>query len=613
MSEKTGAEIIREYLKDMPTNAGVYRMLDRDGNALYVGKAKNLKNRVGNYVSASGLSTRIMKMISLTHTMEIVTTESEAEALLLEANLIRRLKPRYNILLRDDKSFPYILITGDHEYPRITNHRGVQEQKGSYFGPFASVGAMNETLAFLEKAFLIRSCPDTVFKNRSRPCLQYQIKRCSAPCVNYITQEDYGELIRQSKDFLTGKSRQLQNTLAEEMKQASANMNYEMAAILRDRIGALTRVQQEQGLAVSGMQDADVIALYREGEHACVQVFFYRGGQNYGNKSYFPSHTADTDDAEVLTAFITQFYISEPAPKLILVSHPLPDAELIESALQLRATSKVEVHYPERGDKKSVITQALQNARQMLVRHLSEHATNVAMLEKVGELFCLNAPPGRIEVYDNSHIAGTHMVGAMICAGREGFEKKNYRRFNIRSNELVPGDDYGMLREVLTRRFSRLQKEDPDRRTQWPDLVLIDGGVGQLSVATQVLAELGVSDLCYAAIAKGPDRNAGREWFHLPGREPFQLEPNTAVLHYLQRLRDEAHRFAIGSHRIKRSNAIRESSLDQIAGIGATRKRALLQHFGSSKGVESATLDELAKVEGIDKKVAEKIYNFFRR
>jgi excinuclease ABC subunit C len=385
-----------------------------------------------------------------------------------------------------------------------------------------------------------------------------------------------------------------------------------MAAAVRDRIAALTRVQQEHKLVQSGLQDADVIALYREADRSCVQVFFYRGGQNFGNKSYFPSHGAESSDAEILTAFMGQFYESEPPPRLILVSHLLPDAELLESALGLRADSKVEIHHPERGDKKSTIDQALQNAHQSLVRRLSEHATHTLMLEKVGELFGLSALPARIEVYDNSHIAGTHMVGAMICAGPEGFEKKHYRRFNIRSSELTPGDDYAMLREVLTRRFTRLQKDDPERSGSWPDLVLIDGGAGQLSVATQVFADLGVSDLNYAAIAKGRERNAGREWLHLPGRAPFQLEPNNATLHYLQRLRDEAHRFAIGSHRIKRSNAIRESALDQIPGIGAMRKRALLQHFGSSKEVETATLDELAKVEGIDKKVAEKIYKFFR-
>jgi excinuclease ABC subunit C len=607
-----GAHIIREHLKDMPSSAGVYRMLDAQGNALYVGKAKNLKNRVSNYVSPSGLSTRIMRMVAQTCAMEVITTKTEAEALLLEANLIKKLKPRYNILLRDDKSFPYILIPSDHDFPMLAKHRGARSVPGSYFGPFASAGAVNETLAVLEKAFLLRSCTDAMFASRTRPCLQYQIKRCSAPCVGYISKEQYDDLLAQAKRFLSGRSREVQERLAEEMRAASTGMEYEKAAALRDRIAALTRVQHEQGVIHGTLEDADLIALARSGERSCVQVFFFRGGQNFGNKSYFPNHEPDTADAEILTAFIGQFYTSQPPPKLILVSHPLPDAELLEEALTLRAEAKVELHHPERGEKKSAVDQAALNARQSLVRHLSEHATNLQMLQKTGELFGMASTPERIEVYDNSHIAGTHMVGAMICAGKEGFEKKHYRRFNIRKTALTPGDDYAMLREVLSRRFARLQKEDAAREG-WPHLVLIDGGAGQLSVTTQVFADLGVTDMPYAAIAKGPDRNAGREWFHLPGREPFQLEPNDAVLHYLQRLRDEAHRFAIGSHRIKRSNAIRESALDQIPGIGASRKRALLQHFGSGRGVESATLAELQKVAGIDTKTAEKIYNYFRQ
>jgi excinuclease ABC subunit C len=613
MNEKSGFDIIRDALKEMPTNPGVYRMLGETGDVLYIGKAKNLRNRVSNYVSASGLSQRIMKMISLTHSLEIITTKTEAEAFLLESNLIKKLKPRYNILLRDDKSFPYIVLTGDHEFPLLTKHRGPREKKGKYFGPFASAGAVNETLAILQKGFLLRVCSDQVFKNRTRPCLQYQIKRCSAPCVNYISKEDYAETVSQAERFLSGKSREIQENFALAMKQASEAMEYEKAAQLRDRITALTRVQHEQGVIAGTLQDADVIALWREGNHSCVQVFFFRAGQNFGNKSYFPSHSAESSDADVLMAFIGQFYANNPPPRLVLVSHALPDAELLEGALALRSDFKVEVHYPERGEKKAVIDQAVKNAREALVRHLSEHATNALMLEKTGELFAMSATPERIEVYDNSHIAGTHMVGAMICAGPEGFEKKRYRRFNIRSTELTPGDDYAMLREVLTRRFTRLQKEDPERAESWPDLVLIDGGAGQLSVAQQVFADLGVAGLCYASIAKGPDRNAGREWFHFPGREPFQLEPNHPVLHYLQRLRDEAHRFAIGSHRIKRSHALRESTLDQIPGIGSLRKRALLQHFGSSKGVENATLEELARVAGVNKKVAQMIHDFFRK
>jgi len=612
-TEKSGAEIIREYLKGVPSDAGVYRMLDDQGNALYVGKAKNLRNRVSSYITPTGLSTRIMRMVAQTRGMEIVITKTEAEALLLESNLIKKLKPRYNILLRDDKSFPYIVLPSGHDFPQITKHRGARDIKGDYFGPFASAGAVNETLAVLEKAFLLRSCSDQIFKNRTRPCLQYQIKRCSAPCVDYISKESYAELIDEARRFLSGKSREVQERMAEEMDEASVAMEYEKAAALRDRIAALTRVQHEQGVIQGTLQDADLIALARESACSCVQVFFFRGGQNFGNKSYFPAHDAESTDSEIITSFIGQFYASQLPPRLVVVSHVMEDVPLLEEALALRAEHRVEIQTPERGEKKSAIDQAVHNARQALVRHLSEHATNTAMLEKVGELFGMSGTPERIEVYDNSHIAGSHMVGAMICAGREGFEKKHYRRFNIRSSELTPGDDYAMLREVLTRRFTRLQKEDPERAGDWPNLVLIDGGAGQLSVATQVFADLGVTDVCYAAISKGPDRNAGREWLHLPGRAPFQLEINDATLHYLQRLRDEAHRFAIGSHRIKRSNAIRESALDQIPGIGAARKRALLQHFGSSKGVESATLAELAKVEGVSKKVAEKIYNFFRR
>lgn len=610
--EKSGADIIREYLKDMPANAGVYRMLDKNGDVLYIGKAKNLRNRVSNYISPSGLSTRIMRMVAMTKAMEIVTTKTEAEALLLESNLIKKLKPRYNILLRDDKSFPYIVIPSEHDFPMLAKHRGARSFKGSYFGPFASAGAVNETLAILQKAFLLRSCSDTIFKSRKRPCLQYQIKRCCAPCVGYVTQEQYGELVKEAKQFLSGRSREVQERLAQEMTAASNATEYEKAAALRDRIAALTRVQHEQGAIRVTLQDADLIALARAGNRSCVQVFFFRGGQNFGNKSYFPAHEPDCADGEIITAFIGQFYATQPPPALVVISHPLEDRSLLEEALSLRADGKVEIQYPERGEKKSAIDQAILNAKQALVRHLSEHATNVQMLEKTAELFGMNVTPARVEVYDNSHIAGTHMVGAMICAGPEGFEKKHYRRFNIRTTELTPGDDYAMLREVLTRRFSRLQKEDPERTGIWPDLVLIDGGVGQLSVTAQVFADLGVSDLTYAAISKGPDRNAGREWFHMTGREPFQLEPNDPVLHYLQRLRDEAHRFAVGSHRIKRSNAIRESALDQIPGIGASRKRALLQHFGSSRGVESATQAELEKVEGINKIVAEKIYQFFR-
>lgn len=604
----SGVEVIRNYLKDMPTGSGVYRMLDKDGNALYVGKAKNLKNRVSNYVGASGLSARIMKMIALTHSMEIVVTATEAEALLLESNLVKKLKPRYNILLRDDKSFPYILLTTDHEFPQITKHRGSRDRKGEYFGPFASAGAVNETIATLEKVFLLRSCTDSYFKNRARPCLQYQIKRCSAPCVGYVTKGAYSTLVDQARSFLKGKSREVQEEITKEMLEESKNEHYEKAAALRDRITALTRVQQEQKLIATGLPDADIIALYRNGDTSCVQVFFFRAGQNFGNQSFFPDHTTEASDAEIISAFIGQFYLTHIPPQLIVVSHELAESTVLEEALRLRREANVEIHYPLRGEKKTAMEQAVLNAKEALIRHISEHAANAQMLEKVGELFGMAASPERVEVYDNSHIAGAHMVGAMICAGKNGFEKKHYRRFNIRSTELTPGDDYAMLREVLARRFKRLQKEE---RT-FPDLVLIDGGEGQLSTAAGVFNLLDVQNVTFAAIAKGPDRNAGREWLHLPGRAPFQLDPHDPVLHYLQRLRDEAHRFAIGSHRIKRSNAIRASALDEIPNIGATRKRALLQHFGSSKAVESASLSELMQVEGISKVVAKQIYDYFR-
>jgi len=606
MTQETGSEIIRKYLQDMPSSAGVYRMLDAAGNALYVGKAKNLKNRVANYVSSSGLSNRIMKMISLTASMEIVTTAGEAEALLLESNLIKKLKPRYNILLRDDKTFPYILLTGDGDFPQICKHRGSRDQKGEYFGPFASAGAVNQTLALLQKVFLLRPCSDNIFKNRKRPCLQYQIKRCSAPCVDYISKEEYAESVHQASLFLHGKNREIQEKLAEQMQQASVAMEYDKAAVFRDRIAALTRIQHEQNIIAGTLQDADIIALYREGENSAIQVFFFRGGQNFGNKSYFPTHTQDASESDILAAFIGQFYDSQIPPRQIIVSHEVQDADLIVEALAIN-NGKIEIILPQRGEKKQVLERAVINAKDALLRHISEHAGNAKLLEQVGKLFAIGKIPERIEVYDNSHIAGSYMVGAMICAGKEGFIKNNYRRFNINKNELVGGDDYAMLKQVLTRRFSRLQKED----AVMPDLVLIDGGAGQLSVAIQVFHDLGISNLTFVAIAKGVDRNAGREWLHMPGQQPFQLPKDDQVLHYLQRLRDEAHRFAIGSHRIKRSNAIRESTLDQIEGVGASRKRALLKHFGSSREVEAATLQELEKVVGIDKKTAAKIYGFF--
>lgn len=613
-----GEEVIRGYLKNMPTSPGVYRMLDKDGNALYVGKAKNLKNRVSNYANRTGLSIRIAKMVSLTASMEIVTTHTEAEALLLESNLVKKLMPRYNILLRDDKSFPFILVTGDHEYPRIVKHRGAQTVKGEYFGPFASAGAVNETLAILQRAFLLRPCNDHVFANRTRPCLQYQIKRCSAPCVQKISTEDYGRLIAQARAFLRGKSREIQDQLLVQMQDAAENMDYEMAAWIRDRIKALTRVQQEGRIQTAAVDNADVIGLHRVGDRTCVQVFFFRDGQNYGNKSYFPRHAAECDTQEVLSSFIGQLYQTHQPPRSILISLPIPDATLIEEALSLRAGHKVQLSVPTRGEKASVMAQVVANAKQAMERQLAESSSQQNLLEGVAKLFALEKPPERIEIYDNSHLQGKYALGAMVVAGPEGFIKNQYRQFGIKEGAdareiLTGGDDYAMMRETLTRRFGRLQREDPDHLQEghWPALVLIDGGAAHLKVAEEVFADLGVRDVCFVCIAKGVDRNAGREWFHMPGLTPFQLPPHDPVLHYLQRLRDEAHRFAIGSHRNKRSKAISKSELEDVPGVGALRKKALLHHFGSARAASGASLAELESVPGINKKTAKAIYSYF--
>ncbi len=607
-----GVEVIKEALQTMPTKPGVYRMLNVAGDVLYVGKAKNLKNRVSNYASQRQLTTRILRMVAQTAKLEIVTTASEAEALLLEANMIKSLKPRYNILLRDDKSFPYIAVTMQHDFPRIRKHRGAQKKGEAYFGPFASAGAVNASIATLQKAFLLRPCSDSIFKNRTRPCLQYQIKRCSAPCVDYISKADYAELVREATDFLHGKSRGIQERLVKEMEDASAAMDYEKAAALRDRIRALTRVQQEQKLRVAGIGDADVMALIHGNEVSCVQVFFFRGGNHFGHQSYFPRHAKDAEPAEIMAAFIGQFYQRHTPPKEIILNTEPQEQAVLEEALSLRTPYKVQIHLPQRGDKKDVITQAETNAKVALERHITARASDAKLLEMLAETFGMDAAPQRIEVYDNSHIMGSHALGAMIAATPDGFDSSGYRRFNIKDFETEPGDDYAMMREVFTRRFSRLQKEDPDHtREHWPDLVLIDGGLGQLGIVRGVMEELGIADITLVAIAKGPDRNAGREQFFMPEREPFQLPPGDSSLHYLQRLRDEAHRYAIGSHRNKRSKSLQKSELDDIPNVGATRKRALLQHFGSKSGVEQATLAELQNVEGISKTVAKTIYDYF--
>ena len=610
-----GAALIREELRRLPGRPGVYRMLDPDGKLLYVGKAKNLQKRVAAYAKPTGLSPRIHRMVLETAALEIVTTHTEVEALLLEANLIKRLKPRYNVVLRDDKSFPYIVITRDHAWPQIAKHRGARNRPGEYFGPFASAGAVNRTLAALQRAFPLRSCSDSEFALRKRPCLQYQIKRCTAPCVQRIDAESYAAIVEQARDFLSGRSQTIQQQLSERMQQASAAQDFETAAVFRDRIRALAQIQAHQDINVETVGEADVIAAAAEAGQTCVQVFFYRAGQNFGNRAYFPAHARDVEPGEVLAAFVGQFYDSRQAPRQVLLSHEVETPELIAEALSVTAGRKVELLCPQRGPKRALVEHALTNAREALSRRLGENASQRKLLEGVGELFDLEATPERIEVYDNSHIQGAQPIGSMIVAGPDGFEKGAYRKFNIRDSDIAPGDDYAMLREVLTRRFSRLLKHaegEEDRVAgQWPDLVLIDGGKGQLTVAEEVFAELGITDVPLAAIAKGPDRNAGRENFFLPGREPFTLEPRHPVLYFLQRLRDEAHRYAIGTHRARRAKAIVRSALDEIPGIGGKRKQALLHRFGSARGVSEAGLTDLESVDGISKTVARAIYDHF--
>jgi excinuclease ABC subunit C len=614
MSEQPtiGIDVIKASLADMPAKPGVYRMMNAAGDILYIGKAKQLKNRVSNYASASGLTYRILRMVNQVAKVEISVTGSEAEALLLESNLIKKYQPKYNILLKDDKSFPSIFIEARHDFPRIQKHRGSQKEEGIYFGPFASVGAVNETLAILQKAFLLRPCSDAVFSNRSRPCLQYQIKRCSAPCVGYIDKQAYGAMIAEAADFMRGKSRDVQERFASQMQSYSENMEFEKAAVMRDRIRALTQIQQEQGMHAAGLDDADILALHHDDNAACVQVYFYRGGNALGSQSYYPSQVADQSAPEIMSAFIGQFYQSRTPANEIFVSHLPEQSELLAEALGMRIDRKVEIKEPKRGAKRERMAQATQNAELTLQQHLNLRMKEKEQLEAIGKLFALDDSPKRIEVYDNSHIMGRYALGAMIVAGPDGFDKKSYRRFNFKDLNLEPGDDYAMMREVFARRFARLQKEDANKsKGNWPDLVLIDGGAGQLSAVSQIFADLGVTDVTYCAIAKGPDRNAGRETFFLPNQQPFTLPPNDPALHYLQRLRDEAHRFAIGSHRVKRAKSLSYSDLDEIPGIGATRKRALMLHFGSKAGVEKATLAELEKVSGINKKVAKVIYDYY--
>ncbi|WP_370236336.1 MULTISPECIES: excinuclease ABC subunit UvrC [Henriciella] len=616
---KRGVDVIKDNLKRLPAKPGVYRMFGAKDEVLYVGKARNLKARVSNYARLGGHTQRIAAMIALTSRMEFVVTESETEALLLEASLIKSLRPRFNILLRDDKSFPYILIRRDHDYPQILKYRGSKQDRGDYFGPFASANAVTRTLDTLQKAFLLRTCEDSVFSVRNRPCMLHQIKRCSAPCVGLISESGYTRLANQAADFLRGKGVDLQAELASEMEAASEEMDFERAATLRDRIRALAVVRAQQDINPDGIEEADIFAIAMEGGQSAVQVFFIRAGQNWGATIHFPRHEKDETQEEILSAFLVQFYDKRPAPRLILTNEAPDQRDLIGEALELKAGRKVEIRTPQRGEKRELVAQATRNAAEALSRKLAETASQQRLLKDLAKAFDLPEPPKRVEIYDNSHIQGSNAVGGMVVAGPEGFIKGQYRKFNIKDTKLEPGDDYGMMREVMTRRFKRLIKEAEEQKLPireletYPDLVLIDGGLGQLSAVTEAIGELGLTpdDITLVSIAKGPDRNAGREKFFRPGKTPFQLPPDTPVLYYLQRLRDEAHRWAIGAHRSKRSADIKSSPLDEIEGIGPSRKKALLHRFGSAKGVSRAKLVDLENVDGINRALAERIYGHF--
>ena len=614
-ADQPGVGAIRRAMRTMPLSPGVYRMLDAKGDALYVGKARSLKKRVVTYTQPARLPERLRRMVSETVTMEVVTTHTEAEALLLEANLIKRLRPRYNIVLRDDKSYPWLMLTEDHAFPQISKHRGGQGKNRSYWGPFASAWAVNQTVTAMQRVFLLRSCADTVFSNRSRPCLLHQIKRCSAPCVGRIDKEGYAALVAQARAFLSGKANTVQRELAAEMERAAENLEFERAASVRDRIRGLTHVQGGGIINPASLDDADVVAAWQIAGQTCVQVFFIRGGRNNGNRAFFPTHSRARDDGEelgdVLAAFIAQFYDDKTPPRMVLASDPLPEHALIADALSIKAGRRVEIAVPVRGEKRAVIEHAQLNAREALERRLAESAGQAKLLEGVAATFGLAAAPDRIEVYDNSHIMGTNAYGVMIVGGPEGFRKNAYRKYAIRG-PIAPGDDFAMMREVLERRFGKAARaggsaDDAD----WPDIVLIDGGAGQYSAARGILDDLGVTDVTLIAIAKGPDRNAGREWFHVVDRPPFQLPPRDPVLYYLQRLRDEAHRFAITTHRAGRSKALVTSELDEISGIGSARKRALLNHFGSARGVKGAGLIDLEQAPGISRETARRVYGHF--
>ena len=628
-----GRAALARHARLAPSTPGVYRMLDAAGDVLYVGKAKNIHKRVASYLRPTGIEARIARMVAATASVEFVSTRTEPEALLLEANLIKRLRPRFNVLMRDDKSFPYILIADDPKAPQIVKHRGARNRPGAYFGPFASAGAVNRTITALERAFLLRSCSDAVFESRTRPCLLHQIKRCSAPCTGEIAPEDYAELVKEAKDFLAGRSQAVKSHLAADMEQAAEALDYERAAIYRDRLAALSAIQTQQGINPRGVVEADVFGVHQEGGFTCIEVFFFRTGQNWGNRAYFPRADRSLAAGDVLGAFLAQFYDDKPCPRLILLSHGFDDCPLLAEALSVKSGFRVEVAVPQRGEKKELVAHAVSNAREALGRKLADTASQRRLLEGLAEVLGLERLPQRIEVYDNSHIQGTNALGAMIVAGPEGFRKNQYRKFNIRTATLTPGDDYGMMREVLTRRFKRLIDESPrpaapapevdaevegaasetDNRddSPWPDLVIIDGGLGQLNAAIETLRELGIEHVPMVAVAKGPDRDAGRETFFLPGRPGFRLPPREPVLYFVQRLRDEAHRFAIGSHRQRRVRSLRESGLQEIAGVGPSRKRALLHHFGTLKAIERASISDLARVPGVSVETARKIYDYF--
>ena len=610
-SLETGADIIRDYCKRLKTTPGVYRMLNEAGEVLYVGKAKALKNRVSNYTQVNGLSNRIKRMVSQTRSMEFIHTKTEAEALLLESNLIKKLKPPYNVLFRDDKSYPYVLVNTEHDFPKAAKYRGQKKKTGQFYGPFANAGAVNRTLTAIQKAFQIRNCSEGNFKNRTRPCLQYHIKRCTAPCVGYVSTEEYAAQVQDMQDFLSGKSNTIKERWAKQMEAASENLDYEEAAKYRDRIKALSTLTAHQDINIDIVGDADAIGIVEEGNKLCIQIFFFRSGQNYGNRSTIQTRNEDVPLEAALSTYLAQFYENKPIPPQIFISH-LPDEKaLLEEAFTERLERNVTIAKPVRGDKKRLIEFVLKNAREEMARHISESATQIKLLQNVAELFNLEEMPKRIEVYDNSHLGGTGMVGAMVVAGPEGFKKTAYRKFNMK--EADASDDYGMMREMLRRRFSRSIKEGEGPGTiNWPDLLLIDGGKGQLSVVEETLEELGILDsIVVVGISKGPDRNAGREQFHMNGKQPFMLPHSDPTLHYLQRLRDESHRFVIGAQRTKRKMSVDSSRLDDIPGIGGIKKRALLQYFGSSKGVSQASVDDLVKVEGISKANAERIYNWF--